>query len=76
LGSSANGIFDVPSLQDKFVSAFKGIARPTLLTKLNRGVILGQKIYDHYLQYPPEWDLPAYGTWCEKADLLFRKIGK
>src|SRR5271157_3401732 len=76
LGSSINGIFDVPTWQDKLVSAMKGFLRASLLVKLNQGVALGQKIYNHYLLYPPTWDLDAYQAWCAKVEKLFQKIGK
>ena len=75
LEAAVNGSFVPPGPATKFSSLFRGLAKPSLLLKLNQVVSTSTKIYRHYQRYPQAWDAALFEKWSAKAQKLFGKEG-
>ncbi len=69
--NAVNGIFKPPPPAAKIRSLWRGLARPSLLLKLNKAVTGSTKIYHHFRRYPPAWDPVLFEQWSGKARRLF-----
>ena len=63
LQEAINGRYKRLELTDMTKALRSGIARPSLLLKLNKGIRAADKAYNHYLNYPPEWDAREFERW-------------
>ncbi len=63
LQDAINGRFQRPELAKLASSLRAGITRPSLLMKLNSGIRAAEKTYNHYLNYPPEWNAREFEQW-------------
>lgn len=73
LEAAVNGRFVPPGLRTKLSSLLRGLAKPSLLLKLNQVVSTSTKIYRHYKRYPQSWDAAAFEKWSRRAEELFGK---
>lgn len=67
LQDAINGRFQRPELAQMTKALRGGIARPSLLMKLNSGIRAAEKTYNHYLNYPPEWNARAFEQWQRES---------
>ncbi|MBW1898850.1 MAG: hypothetical protein JRI61_07305, partial [Deltaproteobacteria bacterium] len=74
LTPSINGIFETPNILTMIKTVFKGLAKPSLLMKLNQATSAGKKIFKHYQKYPKIWDSELFGIWEGESKKLFEKI--
>lgn len=74
LTPSINGIFYTPNAGTMIKTLFRGIGKPSLLSALNKASNIGNKIYDHYLNYPKHWEKESFEKWESKSEEYFRSI--
>ncbi len=63
LQEAINGRFKRMELAEVTKALRAGITRPSLLMKLNSGIRAAEKTYNHYLNYPPEWNAREFEQW-------------
>jgi len=63
LQDAINGSFQRPVLAAMTKALWAGITRPALLMKLNSGIRAAEKTYNHYLNYPSEWNALEFEQW-------------
>ncbi len=63
LQEAINGRYKRLELTDMAKALRSGIARPSLLLKLNKGIRAADKAYKHYLNYPSVWDAREFELW-------------
>ncbi len=63
LQNAVNGCFTPPGFAKKLKSLRGGLARPSILVKLNRAITSAARVYGHCRNYPPAWDAEAYRQW-------------
>lgn len=76
IASALAGRFEGPTAQTKLRSLFKGISGTPLLMRYDKYLRLSQKVSDHYMAYPREYDAPEFADWAQQADFLFEDIEK
>ena len=71
LEAAVNGKFNPLGPGTKIRSLWRGLAKPSLLFKLNKVVARSTRIYRHFKRYPQAWDPAVFKKWQERAEKLF-----
>ena len=66
LQDAINGRFQLPELAKMAKALRGGITRPSLLMKLSNGIKAADRVYNHYLNYPAEWNAREYDKWSQE----------
>jgi electron-transferring-flavoprotein dehydrogenase len=70
------GRFGMPNAQARVRNMLKGLADVPMLLRFDGALKQAQRVLDHYLDYPREYDAPAYAEWSREADYLFEDAQK
>lgn len=66
------GRFEMPGAQAKMKSLLKGLGEFSLLVRFEGALKHAQRIFDHYMLFPREYDQPACTEWSREAEFLFQ----
>jgi len=69
-----NGKFRAPNLKGRAKALGSGFTDMPVLIKLNRALNIAVRVYDHYQDYPENWDSKKYYKWKIEADKLLAAI--